>query len=241
MKQQPTEGNMAYMQEAEVITYLEGLLSRNLDWPEARERDQMAAVVSCMDGRLTRFLRPFSHVIRTAGAVAEPVEGSIGIASGLTSVTLLATHGDCLAYRQALQYLADSHAGRTADSHLVTNLNRSDTRALLTYINMQRPLGALPSPNDQKALAELAISYAVQWSTANTGDKPRIGLFIDLAAALASEPQVWVVSYNQHAGPQLGRFLHARGMSPPVISAHVFAEELGKSYRSTTTSAIMWL
>jgi hypothetical protein len=229
------------MREEEIIKYLESLLSKNFDWPEARSRDQTASVVTCMDGRLNRFLRPFSDVIRTAGAVAEPVEGSIGIATQVTSITFLATHGDCMAYKQAIEYLATSFAGKIADSNQVRNLNRNDTRPLLTYIAAQVSLGILPHHNDQKALAELAIRYAMQWTSGNTGDKPRVGLFIDIETTLATEPRVWVVSYNDLYGTRLVNFLHSRGMSQQIISTHIFAAEFGKPYRTGTTSDIMSL
>lgn len=218
--------NCRDMRDEEVVKYLESLLtSRNLpDWSGRDQHDQATTIVTCMDGRLNPFLRPFRFVIRTAGAVLEPVEGSVGLASETTGATFLATHGDCIAYQTAIEYLAASFAGKRAEDRLVRNLNRNDTKPLLTYINTQRPLNALPDPNDQKALAELAIKYAVQWTASNQSDKPRVGLFIDITSLLARQPQVWIVSYNRFSGPGLASFLHTRGMSAPVISSHVLTE-----------------
>ena len=220
------------MSPLEVIKYLEGRLSTALsDRSEAEQHDQGATIVSCMDGRLNQFLRPFRYVIRTAGAVTEPVEGSIGIAGEATGVTILATHGDCLAYKAAIEYLAASFAGKRAEGNVVRNLNRNDTRSLLAYINTQRPLNALPSPNDQKALAELAIRYAVGWTSTNRTDKPRVGLFIDLQSVLAAQPHPWVVSYDRLSGPELANFLRAHGMSAPIVATHVLTEPLRPLFR----------
>jgi hypothetical protein len=210
------------MKQDEIIKHLGELLGRNQpDQAEERKQGQGAAIVSCMDGRLDQFLRPFSFVIRTAGAVTEPVEGSLGIASESTGVTFLATHGDCLAYQAAIEYLAGSFAGKVADPNTVRNLNRNDTKALLRYINTLWPLNALPDPHDQNALAHLAIRYAVQWTSSGQADKPRIGLFIDLKAVLATEPRVWVVSYDGLSGPELAGFLRSHSMGAQMVSAHV--------------------
>jgi hypothetical protein len=218
--------NCRGMRDEEVIKYLESLLtSRNVpDWSERDQQDQAATIVTCMDGRLNQFLMPFRFVIRTAGAVLEPVEGSVGLAGESTGATFLATHGDCIAYRRAIEYLAVSFAGKRADDSLVRNLNRNDTKPLLAYINTQRPLNALPNPNDQKALAELAIKYAVQWTASNQSDKPRVGLFIDITSLLARQPQVWIVSYNRFSGPGLANFLSTQGMSATVIASRVLTE-----------------
>ena len=212
----------AQMREDEVIKYLEGLLRETpVAGSLAEQPGREATVVSCMDGRLNQFLRPFRYVIRTAGAVIEPVEGSVGMASDLTGVTFLATHGDCLAYKAAIEYLATSFAGKSADPNTVRNLNRNDTKSLLTYINTQRPLNALPDPNDQKVLAELAIRYAVQWTSGNRSDKPRVGLFMDLTSVLAAPARVWVVSYDRSSGQELANFLSAHGMAAQTVSTHV--------------------
>jgi len=215
--------NCRGMRDEEVIKYLESLLtSRDLpDWAGRDQHSQEVTIVTCMDGRLNQFLRPFRFVIRTAGAVLEPVEGSVGLASESTGATFLATHGDCLAYKAAIEYLATSFAGKRAEDSLVRNLNRNDTKPLLTYINTQKPLNALPDPNDQNALAELAIKYVTQWTASNLSDKPRVGLFMDITSLLARQPQVWIVSYNRFSGPGLANFLHTHGMSEQVISTRV--------------------
>lgn len=211
----------------EVVKYLQSYLDGKLPAEsEADQQGQGAAIVSCMDGRLNAFLRPFRFVIRTAGAVAEPVEGSLAIAVESTGVTLLATHGDCLAYKAAIQYLAASFAGQISPGNVVANLNRPDTKAVLTAINAQRPLNALPDPNDQRAVAELGVSYARQWTASNRTDRPRVGLFIDLKSVLATQPQAWVVSYDGFAGPHLVNFLGIHGMNSQAISRYVLREPL---------------
>ena len=68
---------------AEVVKYLQAYLDQSLpDRSEADHQGQGATVVSCMDGRLNRFLRPFRFVIRTAGAVAPAQPPSRGAGSG---------------------------------------------------------------------------------------------------------------------------------------------------------------
>lgn len=213
------------MSEAEVVKHLEALLSRKLpDWSEKDQRGPSTAIITCMDSRLSEYVRPFRFVIRTAGAMAEAVEGSVGLASDATDVTFLATHGDCLAYQQAIAYLATSFAGKAADSNTVRNFNRNDTRPLLNYINTQRRLNALPAPTDQKALAELALNYAIQWTAGNRSDKPRVGLFIDLHSVLSARAQPWAVSYDGISGQQLARFLTGHGMNAELAATHVLAE-----------------
>lgn len=213
------------MSEAEVVKYLETLLSRKLpDWSEKDLRGPRTAIITCMDSRLSEYVRPFRFVIRTAGAMAEAVEGSVGLASDATDVTFLATHGDCLAYQGAIAYLATSFAGRVADGDTVRNFNRNDTKPLLTYINTQRHLNALPAPTDQKALAELAIQYAIQWTAGNRSNKPRVGLFLDLHSVLSARAQPWVVSYDGFSGQQLARFLTGHGMNAGVVAAQVLHE-----------------
>ena len=151
----------------------------------------------------------------------EPVEGSVGLAIDSTAVTFLATHGDCLAYRAAIEYLATSFAGKIADPDVVRIMNQSDTKTLLRYINTQRPLNALPDPSDQQALAELAISYAIQWTSRSRNEKPRIGLFIDLKATLSTRVQAWVVSYDHLSGQDLADFLSMHGMTTQLVVTHV--------------------
>lgn len=220
------------MRDDEVAQFLEAAISGKLaDWSEKGAQGLQAAAVTCMDGRLNQFLRPFRHVVRTAGAAAEAVEGSIGLAAEATDVIFLVMHGDCLAYQAGIHYLAGSFAGRIADSRTVSNLNRHDTKALLTAINGQRHLNALPAPTDQKALAELAIGYAIQWTARNEGEKPRVGLFIDENHVLSPKPQPWVVSYGRHSGPELGRFLSTHGMSQQFIAAHVLQEPMAIGMR----------
>ena len=209
------------MKEDDVVKYLEALLSGGLaDGSEGGGQGVAAAVVSCMDGRLNEFLKPFMRVIRTAGAVTEPVEGSIGVASDATDVTLLATHGDCLAYQAAIRYLAACVAGKTPDLQTVRNFNRGDTKSLLVYLSTQRSLNKLPDPDDQRAQAELAIQYAVQWTSRGEANKPRVGLFVDGKGVLAAPPRVWVVSHNRLTGPELANFLSAHGMSQKVVATH---------------------
>ena len=215
------------MTAAEVVKYLQAYLSQDrAGLSAADQQGPGAAVVSCMDGRLNRFLDPFRFVIRTAGAVAEPVEGSLGIAAESTGVTFLATHGDCLAYKAAIQYLAASFAGERISDNLVVNLNRHDTKAMLFYLNTRRPLNALPDPNDQRALAELGINYAMQWTASNRTDKPRVGLFIDLRSVLATQPHAWVVSYDRYSGPELAHFLGVHGMNSETVSTHVLRQPM---------------
>ncbi len=178
------------MSDTEVVKYLEAFLDGRLpDWSEQSQQATKAALVTCMDGRLNPLMRPFRHVVRTAGAMIEPVEGSVGLGIDSTAVTFLATHGDCLAYRAAIEYLATSFAGQIADPDVVRTMNQPDTKMLLRYINTQRPLNELPDPSDQQALAELAISYVIQWTSRNQNEKPRIGLFIDLKATLSTRVQ----------------------------------------------------
>jgi hypothetical protein len=213
------------MNEAEVVRYLEAVLSRKLpDWSERDQRGPRTAIITCMDGRLSEYVRPFRFVIRTAGAMAEAVEGSVGLASDATDVTFLATHGDCLAYQGAIAYLATSYAGKVADSDTVRNFNRNDTRPLLSYINTQRRLDRLPASTDQKALAEMAIQYAIQWTVGSRSNKPRVGLFIDLRSVLSARAQPWVVSYDGFSGQQLARFLTGHGMNADLAATHVVAE-----------------
>ena len=210
------------MSETEVVKYLEAFLEGRLpDWSEQSPQATKATLVTCMDGRLNPLMRPFRHVIRTAGAMIEPVEGSVGLGIDSAAVTFLATHGDCLAYRAAIEYLATSFAGKIADPDVVRNMNQPDTKKLLTYINTQRPLNALPDPSDQHALAELAISYVIQWTSGNRSEKPRIGLFIDLKATLSTRVQPWVVSYEQLSGPDLGDFLSMHGLTTQLVVTHV--------------------
>jgi hypothetical protein len=102
----------------------------------------------------------------------EPVEGSVGLGIDATAVTFLATHGDCLAYRAAIEYLATSFAGKSAEPDVVRTMNQPDTKMLLRYINTQRPLNELPDPSDQQALAELAIRYVIQWTSRNRNETP---------------------------------------------------------------------
>ncbi len=212
------------MNVTEVVKYLEAFLSDRLpDWSEQRQPATPATLVTCMDGRLNPLMRPFRHIIRTAGAMIEPVEGGVGLAIDSTAVTFLATHGDCVAYRAAIEYLAASFAGKIADPDVVRTMNQPDTKTLLRYINTQRPLNALPDPSDQQALAELAISYAIQWTSRNLNEKPRIGLFIDLKAALSTRVQAWVVSYEQLSGQDLAHFLSRHGMTAPLVVSHVLA------------------
>lgn len=217
-----TSSGKGEMNDTEVVKYLEAFLSGRLpDWSEQSQQATLATLVTCMDGRLTPLMRPFRHVIRTAGAMIEPVEGSVGLGIDSTAVTFLATHGDCLAYRAAIEYLATSFAGKIADPDVVRTMNQPDTKTLLRYINTQRPLNELPDPSDQQALAELAISYAIQWTSRNRNEKPRIGLFIDLEATLSTRVQAWVVSYEQLSGPDLADFLSMHGMTTPLVVTHV--------------------
>lgn len=210
------------MSDTEVVKYPEAFLDgRLLDWPEQSQQATTAALVTCMDGRLNPLMRPFRHVIRTAGAMIEPVEGSVGLGIDATAVTFLATHGDCLAYRAAIEYLATSFAGKSADPDVVRTMNQPDTKMLLRYINTQRPLNELPDPSDQQALAELAIRYVFQWTSRNRSEKPRIGLFIDLKATLSTRVQPWVVSYEQLSGQDLADFLSMHGMTRQLVVTHV--------------------
>lgn len=210
------------MNDTEVVKYLEAFLSGRLpDWSEQSQQPTLATLVTCMDGRLNPLMRPFRHVIRTAGAMIEPVEGGVGLAIDSTAVTFLATHGDCLAYRAAIEYLATSFAGKIAEPDVVRTMNQPDTKTLLRYINTQRPLDALPDPSDQQALAELAISYAIQWTSRSRNEKPRVGLFLDLKATLSTRVQAWVVSYEQRSGQELADFLSRHGMTTPFVVTHV--------------------
>jgi len=210
------------MSDTEVVKYLEAFLDGRLpDWSEQSQQATKAALVTCMDGRLNPLMRPFRHVVRTAGAMIEPVEGSVGLGIDSTAVTFLATHGDCLAYRAAIEYLATSFAGQIADPDVVRTMNQPDTKMLLRYINTQRPLNELPDPSDQQALAELAISYVIQWTSRNQNEKPRIGLFIDLKATLSTRVQPWVVSYEQLSGQDLADFLSMHGMTRQLVVTHV--------------------
>jgi len=210
------------MSDTEVVKYLEAFLDGRLpDWSEQSQQATTATLVTCMDGRLNPLMRPFRHVIRTAGAVIEPVEGSVGLGIDATAVSFLATHGDCLAYRAAIEYLATSFAGKSADPAVVRTMNQPDTKVLLRYINTQRPLNELPDPSDQQALAELAIRYVIQWTSRNRNEKPRIGLFIDLKATLSTRVQPWVVSYEQLSGQDLADFLSMHGMTRQLIVTHV--------------------
>ena len=210
------------MSDTEVVKHLESFLDGRLpDWSEQSQQATTATLVTCMDGRLNPLMRPFRHVIRTAGAMIEPVEGSVGLGIDATAVTFLATHGDCLAYRAAIEYLATSFAGKSADPDVVRTMNQPDTKMLLRYINTQRPLNELPDPSDQQALAELAIRYVIQWTSRNRNEKPRIGLFIDLKATLSTRVQPWVVSYEQLSGQDLADFLSMHGMTRQLVVTHV--------------------
>jgi len=210
------------MSDTEVVKHLEPFLDGRLpDWSEQSQQATTATLVTCMDGRLNPLMRPFRHVIRTAGAMIEPVEGSVGLGIDATAVTFLATHGDCLAYRAAIEYLATSFAGKTADPDVVKTMNQPDTKMLLRYINTQRPLNELPDPSDQQALAELAIRYVIQWTSRNRNEKPRIGLFIDLKATLSTRVQPWVVSYEQLSGQDLADFLSMHGLTRQLVVTHV--------------------
>lgn len=210
------------MSDTEVVKYLEAFLDGRLpDWSEQSQQATTAALVTCMDGRLNPLMRPFRHVIRTAGAMIEPVEGSVGLGIDATAVTFLATHGDCLAYRAAIEYLATSFAGKSAEPDVVRTMNQPDTKMLLRYINTQRPLNDLPDPSDQSALAELAISYVIQWTSRNRNEKPGIGLFIDLKATLSTRVQPWVVSYEQLSGQDLADFLSMHGMTRQLVVMYV--------------------
>jgi hypothetical protein len=210
------------MSDTEVVKYLEAFLDGRLpDWSEQSQPATTATLVTCMDGRLNPLTRPFRHVIRTAGAMIEPVEGSVGLGIDATALTFLATHGDCLAYRAAIEYLATSFAGKSAEPDVVRTMNQPDTKMLLRYINTQRPLNELPDPSDQQALAELAIRYVIQWTSRNRNEKPRIGLFIDLKATLSTRVQPWVVSYEQLSGPDLADFLSMHGMTRQLVVTHV--------------------
>ena len=210
------------MSDTDVVKYLEAFLDGRLpDWSEQSQQATTATLVTCMDGRLNPLMRPFRHVIRTAGAMIEPVEGSVGLGIDATAVTFLATHGDCLAYRAAIEYLATSFAGKSAEPDVVRIMNQPDTKMLLRYINTQRPLNELPDPSDQQALAELAIRYVVQWTSRNRNEKPRIGLFIDLKATLSTRVQPWVVSYEQLSGQDLADFLSMHGMTRQLVVTHV--------------------
>lgn len=212
------------MNEREAVNFLEAFLKGKLpDWAESRAGVQ-ATAVTCIDGRLNQFLRPFRHVIRTAGAVTEPVEGAVELASQATDVLLLIGHGDCLSYRAAIEYLSSSWTGMRRDDRLAQNLNRSDTRALLRHVNNQWPLNALPDPNDQKALARLAITYAISWTSASRVDRPRVGLFLDLKSVLSSPAQAWCVSYGRLSGQDLRHYLSNRGMSPDTVAAQVLVK-----------------
>jgi hypothetical protein len=210
------------MSDTELVKYLEAFLDGRLpDWSEQTQQATTATLVTCMDGRLNPLTRPFRHVIRTAGAMIEPVEGSVGLGIDATAVSFLATHGDCLAYRAAIEYLATSFAGKSAEPDVVRTMNQPDTKMLLRYINTQRPLNELPDPSDQQALAELAIRYVIQWTSRNRNEKPRIGLFIDLKAKLSSRVQPWVVSYEQLSGQDLADFLSMHGMTRQLVVTHV--------------------
>ena len=210
------------MSDTEVVKHLETFLDGRLpDWSEQSQQATTATLVTCMDGRLNPLMRPFRHVIRTAGAMTEPVEGSVGLGIDATAVTFLATHGDCLAYRAAIEYLATSFAGKSAEPDVVRIMNQPDTKMLLRYINTQRPLNELPDPSDQQALAELAIRYVIQWTSRNRNEKPRIGLFIDLKAMLSTRAQPWVVSYEQLSGQDLADFLSMHGMTRQLVVTHV--------------------
>ena len=210
------------MSDTDVVKYLEAFLDSRLpDWSEQSRQATTATLVTCMDGRLNPLMRPFRHVIRTAGAMTEPVEGSVGLGIDATAVTFLATHGDCLAYRAAIEYLATSFAGKSAEPDVVRTMNQPDIKMLLRYINTQRPLNELPDPSDQQALAELAIRYVIQWTSRNRNEKPRIGLFIDLKAMLSTRVQPWVVSYEQLSGQDLADFLSMHGMTRQLVVTHV--------------------
>ena len=210
------------MSDTEVVKHLEAFLDGRLpDWSEQSQQATTATLVTCMDGRLNPLTRPFRHVIRTAGAMTEPVEGSVGLGIDATAVTFLATHGDCLAYRAAIEYLATSFAGKSAEPDVVRTMNQPDIKMLLRYINTQRPLNELPDPSDQQALAELAIRYVIQWTSRNRNEKPRIGLFIDLKATLSTRVQPWVVSYEQLSGQDLADFLSMHGLTRQLVVTHV--------------------
>jgi hypothetical protein len=210
------------MSDTEIVKHLEAFLDGRLpDWSEQSQPATTATLVTCMDGRLNPLTRPFRHVIRTAGAMIEPVEGSVGLGIDATAVTFLATHGDCLAYRAAIEYLATSFAGKSAEPDVVRTMNQPDIKVLLRYINTQRPLNELPDPSDQQALAELAIRYVIQWTSRNRNEKPRIGLFIDLKAMLSTRVQPWVVSYEQLSGQDLADFLSMHGMTKQLVVTHV--------------------
>src|SRR5438445_5969822 len=181
------------MSDTEVVKYLEAFLDGRLpDWSDESQQATTSTFVRCMDGRLNSLMRPFRHVIRTAGAMIEPVEGSVGLGIDATAVTFLATHGDCLAYRAAIEYLATTFAGKTADHDVVRTMNQPDAKMLLRYINTQRLLNELPDPSDQPALAELAIRYVIQWTSRNRNEKPRNGVFIDPKANVTTRVQTRV-------------------------------------------------
>src|SRR3989442_9991246 len=136
------------MSDTEVVKHLETFLDGRLpDWSEQSQQATTATLVTCMDGRLNPLMRPFRHVIRTAGAMIEPVEGSVGLGIDATAVTFLATHGDCLAYRAAIEYLATSFAGKRPDPDVVRTMNHPDTKMLLRNINIKCPLNELPDPS----------------------------------------------------------------------------------------------
>src|SRR5215510_6913652 len=112
MRTAPLRGEM---NDTDAVKYLEAFLDGRLpDWSEQSQQATLATLVTCMDGRLNPLVRSFRHVIRTAGAMIEPVEGGLALAMHSTAMTFLAPHGDCLAYRAAIEYLTTSFAGRIA-------------------------------------------------------------------------------------------------------------------------------
>src|SRR5438132_12703911 len=114
------------MSDTEVVKHLEAFLDGRLpDWSEQSQQATTATLVTCMHGGLNPLMRPFRHIIRTAGAMIEPVEGSVGLGIDATAVTFLATHGDCLAYPAAVEYLANSFAGNRAHPDVLQTMNQA--------------------------------------------------------------------------------------------------------------------
>jgi hypothetical protein len=217
------------MTPEEVVAYLQAYLERPTESRAPTSQGEGAAVVTCVDGRLNPYLGSFRFVIRTAGAAAEAVEGSVGLTGEAAGFTALATHGDCLANRAGIEYLAASHSGAKPAPSAVAHLNRNDTRTVLTNINHEWRLDRLPASDDQRALSRLGINYARRWTAANSTDKPRVGLFIDLASVLAPQPRVWLASYDRLSGEEMARFLRARGMREQTLSQNVLMEVAGMS------------
>ncbi|MBM3925366.1 MAG: hypothetical protein FJ320_05170 [SAR202 cluster bacterium] len=212
------------MTPEEAVAYLQAYLEKPTE-PKLPATREGATVVTCVDGRLNPYLGSFRFVIRTAGAAAEAVEGSVGFTGEASGFSVLATHGDCLANRAGIDYLSASRSGAKPSGSAVAHLNRSDTRAVLTNINHEWRLDRLPASDDQRALARLGINYARRWTAGNPGGKPRVGLFIDLASVVAPQPRVWVVSYDGMAGAELVSFLRRRGMREETVSQNVLVQE----------------